>query len=216
MIDFAIRRKTAISMFFLGLSLLGYISYRYLPVELLPSVELPFLIIQVNGARDSDPFQLEREAIIPLEGAVGTLEGIDKVQSYADERGGAIFVYYTTEVDLKYAYLKLQEKVNEVRRTLPEDYFAMVQKVDTEQLSNMFMNLQVRGERALGENEAEVEFVARCRVGGIEGPDHRRRRRVLINRAVAQLDVGRALPCVESAQRPRPSRVEVVLAADDG
>ena len=38
MIDFAIRRKTAISMFFLGLSLLGYISYRYLPVELLPSV----------------------------------------------------------------------------------------------------------------------------------------------------------------------------------
>ena len=146
MIDFAIRRKTAISMFFLGLSLLGYISYRYLPVELLPSVELPFLIIQVNGARDSDPFQLEREAIIPLEGAVGTLEGIDKVQSYADERGGAIFVYYTTEVDLKYAYLKLQEKVNEVRRTLPEDYFAMVQKVDTEQLSNMFMNLQVRGE----------------------------------------------------------------------
>lgn len=29
-----------------------------------------------------------------------------------------------------------------------------------------WIDLQVRGERALGENEAEVEFVARCRVGG--------------------------------------------------
>ena len=59
MIEFVIRRRVFISMLFIGLSLLGYISYSKLPVELLPEIELPFLIIQVNNAREMDPDYVE-------------------------------------------------------------------------------------------------------------------------------------------------------------
>ena len=69
LIQFVINRKTFISMLFIGLVLLGYISYKQLPVELFPNAELPFLIVQVNGAREMDPEYMEKQAIIPLEGA---------------------------------------------------------------------------------------------------------------------------------------------------
>ncbi len=45
--SFIIRRKTLIGMVFIGLVLLGVISERQLPVELIPSVELPFLMVFV-------------------------------------------------------------------------------------------------------------------------------------------------------------------------
>ena len=79
MLEFVIKRRTFVSMFFIGLSMLGYISYKNLDLEMLPSVELPFLIVQVFGASESEPEYMEKRGIMPLEGAIGTLEGIDKI-----------------------------------------------------------------------------------------------------------------------------------------
>ena len=108
-------------MLFIGLSLLGYISYSKLPVELLPEIELPFLIIQTNNAREMDPDYVEKQAVIPLEGAVGTLEGIEKIESYVERSRSSIYVYYKSDVNLKYAFLKLQEKVDAIKTTLHQD-----------------------------------------------------------------------------------------------
>jgi len=145
MVDFVIRRKTFVSMLFVGLTLLGYVSYRNLPVDLLPNIELPFLIVQVTGMREMDPSYMEKQAIIPLESAIGMLEGIDEIESSADRRQGRIIIFYNSDVNIKYAYLRLQEQVDAVKSSLPEEFRVMVLKFDTQQLSNLFMNLQVRG-----------------------------------------------------------------------
>ncbi|HEX9972686.1 MAG TPA: efflux RND transporter permease subunit [bacterium] len=144
-IKFVINRKTFISMLFIGLVLLGYISYKQLPVELFPSAELPFLIVNVNGVREMDPEYMEKQAVIPLEGAISTLEGIDKIESFVDRRSGRLMIYYNQNVKIKYAYLKLQEQVNIIKTSLGDEFFVNVFKIDTEQLSNMFMSLQIRG-----------------------------------------------------------------------
>ncbi len=174
MLEFVIKRRTFVSMFFIGLSLLGYISYTNLDLELLPSVELPFLIVQVSGVRESDPEYIEKQAIMPLEGAIGTLEGIDGIESFVDQRQGRILVYYNPDIDLKYAYLKLQEKVDAVKTTLPAEFFVLVLKIDTQQLSNLFMNLQVRGSggvdriRNLFENEIREKFESIDGIANVE------------------------------------------------
>ena len=140
-----IRRKTLVSMLFVGLTLLGYLSYRQLPVELYPNAELPYLIIRVGVSREVDPQYLESQAIIPLEGAVSAVQGIDQIESFAEQRQGMIVVYFNPGVKMKYAYLRVQERVDGLRPTLPEEFTVNVLRVDTEQLSNQFMTLQVRG-----------------------------------------------------------------------
>jgi len=159
MLKHLIHRKTLISMIFLGLSLLGLISYSRLPLELLPNTELPFLIVQVQSLSNADPQFIEREAIIPLEGVVSSLDGIDKLESYCDRRRAGITVYFENDVNMKYAYLRLQEKVDQTKGSLGDEFLVYVLKVDTEQLTNMFMTLQIRGSggtdriRYLAENE---------------------------------------------------------------
>lgn len=169
MIEFVIRRKVLISMLFIGLSLLGYISYRNIPVELLPEVELPFLIVQVNSAREMDPQYIEKQAVIPLEGAIGTLNGIEKIESYADRNNGRLYVYYKPDVDLKYAYLKLQEKVDGVKSNLSEDFFVWVYKIDTESLANILMQLQVRGSGGMDRIRYIFEDKIRKKLEAING-----------------------------------------------
>ena len=131
-------------MLFAGLTMLGYVSYRKLPVELFPNAELPALIVQAATTLEMDPSYIEKQAIIPIEGAIGTLEGIEKIESNISSRFGTIIIYYNQNTDLKYANLKLQEKIDIVKNSIPEEFIINVIKIDLRQLTNQFMELQVR------------------------------------------------------------------------
>ena len=50
--NFLLNRRITICMLFIALSLLGYVSYKQLPVELLPNAELPVLFIQVSSQHE--------------------------------------------------------------------------------------------------------------------------------------------------------------------
>lgn len=143
--SFIIKRKVMIAMLFAGLSMMGYFSYKQLPVELIPNAQIPFLFVQVGSALEVDPRYMENQAIIPLEGAIGTLEGVEKIESTAGQRQGSIRISYPQSANIKYAYLKLVEKIDAVKKTLPQEFFVQVYKFDLEQINNMFMTIQARG-----------------------------------------------------------------------
>jgi multidrug efflux pump subunit AcrB/ABC-type multidrug transport system ATPase subunit len=133
-------------MLFAGLTMLGYVSYKKLPVELIPASDLPMLIVQVGTPLEMDPSYIETQAVVPLEGAIGTLEGIEKIETTISSRYGSINIYYDQNADLKYANLKLQEKIDIVKNSIPSEFIINVLKIDLQQLTNQFMELQVRGE----------------------------------------------------------------------
>lgn len=157
--NFIIKRKVLIAMLFAGLSMLGYFSYKQLPVELIPNANLPMLFVQVGTGIEVDPRYMENQAIIPLEGVAGSLEGVEKIESTAGQQRGSIEISFEQGTNIKYAYLKLAEKVEEIKKDLPEEFQVQVLKFDMEQLNNMFMNIQVRGSggvdrvRQITENE---------------------------------------------------------------
>ena len=114
-------------------------------MELFPNAELPMLYVQVSSQLEVDPKYMESQAIIPLEGAIGTLQGIENMESSAESRRGSIMVEFNKNVNFKYTYLKVQEKVDEIKASLPEQFRVTVVKVDLNQMKNQFMQLQVLG-----------------------------------------------------------------------
>ncbi len=143
--NFIIRRKVLIAMLFTGLSMLGIFSYKQLPVELFPNTQIPYLFVQVGTPLEVDPKYMENQAIIPIEGAIGTLKGIEKIESTNDQQQGFIQISYQRNTDIKLAYLKLLEKIEEVKKKIPADFYVQALRFDMEQLNNMLMTLQVRG-----------------------------------------------------------------------
>jgi multidrug efflux pump subunit AcrB/ABC-type multidrug transport system ATPase subunit len=143
--DFLLNRRITISMMFIAITFLGYVSYKQLSVELLPGVELPVLFVRVSSQQDLDPSYVETEVIIPLEGAVGSIGGVDNIQSTVDSRQSYIQIEFKKNINFSVTSLRLQEKINEVSATLPDGFSVQVQKVDNKQFSNDFMILQARG-----------------------------------------------------------------------
>lgn len=132
-------------MLFIGFSVMGYISYNKLPVELFPNVELPILIVQVGATSEVDPKYMESQAIVPLESVISTLEGVEEITANADSRQGMIFISFQQGVNIKYAYLKLEQKVGAIKSDLTPEFVVNIVKIDTEQFTNTFMDLQVLG-----------------------------------------------------------------------
>ena len=144
--DFIIRRKTLISMVFLAMVLLGIISYSKLNMELYPTPEMPEMVVMVNSSIEVDPSYMESQAIVPLEGIIGQLEGVSEISSMATRRNGTIEITYNEGVNLKYAQLRLQQKMNEAKSVLPSEFMVVVDKVDLRSMMNQFMTIQVLGE----------------------------------------------------------------------
>ena len=157
MIKHIIKRPVMVTMLLVGLSLLGGVSYYQLPVEFQPFVELPLLIVQVGTARDADPSYVEKNGVIPVEQAIAGMEDVEEIESSIDRRRAIIFVYYRQKTNLKYAYLKLREKLRDTQNSMEAGFFVNVWKVDTEQLANQFMTLQALGEGSLDQIREVVD-----------------------------------------------------------
>ena len=132
-------------MLFAGLTMLGYVSYKLLPVELMPNAELPMLFVQIQSRIEVDPAYMENQAVIPIEGAIGTMEGIENMESSINNNSASIQVEFKQNVNFKYTFLKLQEKIDLATADLDDNFIVVVNKVDIEQLTNQFMELQIRG-----------------------------------------------------------------------
>lgn len=169
-----IRRKVLVSMLFIGITFMGYISYTKLAVELFPNVELPVLIVQVQSATEVDPKYMERQAIVPLESAISTLEGVAEITANANSQQGMIFISFQQGVNIKYAYLKLEQKVGAIKSSLTPEFLVNIIKIDTEEFTNGFMDVQVLGSGGVDRvrNMADQYIVDRLSdvdgVGGVE------------------------------------------------
>ena len=167
--NFIIRRKILISMLFIGLVMLGVISQRRLPVELFPDIELPYLFVRVMSLRPADPVRVEKEAVIPIEEAVGTLEGIELIESEIGRGFGSITIEYKKGVNIKYAYLKLEEKIAEIRSSIPESYRVRVIKIDTQRISDNLMDIEIRGTGGIDRVRQVVDDEIKREFESIEG-----------------------------------------------
>jgi len=164
-----IDRRVTICMALVALTLLGYFSYKQLPVELLPNTELPQLYITANSRSDLSPSYMEQQVVIPLEGAISAVGGVENMESTVSGRQGSIRVDFKRGTNLKMTTVKLQEKISSIRGDFPTDVTVNVQQANVNGISNQFMSLQVRGSGGVDRLRAIVDKDVVPRLESIDG-----------------------------------------------
>ena len=89
----AIRRPVAVAMFFLGVVFLGVLSFVRLPIDLLPDVAYPRLVVYTSNPGVA-PAEIERFITEPVEQAVSTVPGVQGVESSSREGGSLVTVRF--------------------------------------------------------------------------------------------------------------------------
>lgn len=122
MLRFVIQRPIAVSMLFLALMLVGLLSFKRLPVDLLPSITYPRLTV-ITTYEDIPAEDLERLVTQRIEEVVTALSGVRRVVSRTREGISIVTVEYEWGTQMDFANLHLREAVDRVafRDDFPAD-----------------------------------------------------------------------------------------------
>lgn len=115
----SIGRPVAVSMFFLGVVFLGVLSFLRLPIDLLPDVAYPRLVVHTSHPGGA-PAEVERFITEPVEQAVSTVPGVQAVESVTREGLSLVTVRFAWGTEMDFAALGVREKLDGIRDRLPE------------------------------------------------------------------------------------------------
>jgi len=116
--DFSLRRPVTIFMIFIGVILLGFISWNRLPQELFPPITYPQLTV-VTTYKDAAPEEIELLITKPLEETIGTVSGLKTISSISKEETSIITAEFNWGTNMDFAALGVREKIDLVKERLP-------------------------------------------------------------------------------------------------
>lgn len=118
--DTSIKRPIATTMGYLIVIVLGAISFRYLPVDLLPPIEFPRLTIYVNYP-NVGPQEIETIITNPIENAVAGVPNIEKITSNSEQGSSRVTVHFAQGTNLDEAANDLRGSLDRLRDDLPPE-----------------------------------------------------------------------------------------------
>ncbi|MFL5541839.1 MAG: efflux RND transporter permease subunit, partial [Longimicrobiaceae bacterium] len=163
----AIQRPVAVAMFFLGIVFLGVLSFLRLPIDLLPDVAYPRLVVYTTDP-SAAPAEVERFITEPVEQAVSTVPGVQKVESVTREGYSLVSARFAWGTDMDFAALGTREKLDNIRDALPE-LAARPVVLRTDPRSEPILAVSVAGARDLPQLKELAEAVFRRRLEQIDG-----------------------------------------------
>ncbi|HEY3177079.1 MAG TPA: efflux RND transporter permease subunit [Candidatus Polarisedimenticolia bacterium] len=114
----SIRRPVATLMALLCVMVIGGIALARLPLAFLPTVDAPFIGIQIPHP-NSNPTQVEKEIVKPVEEVLSTLSGVKKLRSNATADGAEFNLEFSWGQNLDIVRMQVGEKMDQVRPSLP-------------------------------------------------------------------------------------------------
>ena len=117
--DLSIKRPVVATVMMLALVTLGLFSFRRLPIDLMPDVEIPVLSI-ITEYPGASPETVEREVSRKIEEAVNPIAGVKHVTSISREGLSSVIVEFNLEVKINDVSQEARAKINAIRRDLPD------------------------------------------------------------------------------------------------
>ena len=151
----AIKRPVFTVMMTLALLVLGVLGFKRLGTDLFPDVSFP--VVMVTAAYPgASPDEVENLVSKPVEDAVISLNGIDRVRSFSREGLSQTWVMFKLGVDIADAATQVRERVSQIRYKLPNDVKEpVIGRFDFSAAPVLTYTLQARGSLSLARKFAD-------------------------------------------------------------
>ena len=129
----SIERPIFVTVLFILLTVLGFLSFKSLSAELMPKFTPPLLNVQIIYPGAS-PTEVENSLTKKAEEVLSSMEGIDQMQSYSFEGMSMIMVSFDFGTDIDKAMTDAQNRLSARRAELPRDIISpMISKVSVDE-----------------------------------------------------------------------------------
>lgn len=164
---FSVKKPVTITMMILIVIVLGVVSLSKLQIDLLPQMELPYVMVQTNYA-GAGPEEVENLITKPMEQTVATVENIDGILSYSNEGSSLLLMQFAFGTDMDDVMLQLRENIDMIEGFLPEGTSSpLIAKLDPNAMPIIQMAVSSKGD--IHTTQRFAEDVISPRLERIEG-----------------------------------------------
>ncbi len=163
----SIRRPVATSMLFVAVIFLGLVSFFRLPVDLLPDIAYPKLVVYTSYPGVA-PSEVERLITAEIERQVAAVPGVERIESVSREGVSLVTLRFAWGTDMDFAALNVRERLDNARDLLPE-LASRPAVLRTDPASEPIMAVSVAGKSNLWELKDLAETVVKRRLEQIDG-----------------------------------------------
>ncbi|MGE8296610.1 MAG: multidrug efflux RND transporter permease subunit [Pseudomonas sp.] len=137
-----IRRPVATLLLSLAIMLLGGVSFGLLPVAPLPNMDFPVITVQAS-LPGASPQIMASTVATPLERALGSIAGVNQMNSNSSQGSTRIMVEFELDKDINTAAREVQAAINAARELLPSGMRTMpsYRKINPSQAPIMVISL---------------------------------------------------------------------------
>ena len=209
----SVNRPVTTAMLLLSVLTLGAISFTRIPLAYLPDVDFPAVFVTVPYP-NSNPLQIEREIVRPLEEALATIPGARRINATATADQAQLQLDFTWGETVDVARAKVFEAVEDARPDLPTDVREVfVNTFSTTRIPIVEARISAPGldlsanyerlERRIADPIRRVPGVARVDLSGVEPREVRINLRTY-RIAAHRVDIGEVAARVENLNRNLP------------
>jgi HAE1 family hydrophobic/amphiphilic exporter-1 len=165
--ELALRRPVTTTVVFVALALVGLIASRMLPLEKWPDIEFPGIFIEIPY-EGSAPEEVERLITRPIEEALATLSGVERMYSSSSEDLSRVFLQFGWDQSMGSKGIEARAKVDGIRHELPKDVRRMF--IYTGSLGDQpVLQLRISSDRDLSDSYELLDRLLKRRIERIEG-----------------------------------------------
>ena len=163
----AVKRPVFTVMVTLALLVLGGVGLSRLGTELFPDISFPVVSVSIVYPGAS-PNEVENQISKPLEDAVVSLNGIDRVQTYSRESLSTTVIFFKLGTDIQEAATEVRERVAQTRFKLPAEIKEpAVSRLDVS--AAPILTYTLHGPHSLSETRKFADDVLRPALEQVEG-----------------------------------------------
>lgn len=151
----SVKRPVTTLMAILIVVIFGIVSLARLPIDLLPSIEVPVVVV-ITNYQGVGPQEMENLVTQPLESSIATVANIETISSTSSEGQSIVIVQFAFGTDMDFASLEMREKIDLIKGLLPEGSSQpMVLKIDPSAQPIIQFALSSSGDLAKSQNISE-------------------------------------------------------------
>ncbi|MFH2143475.1 MAG: efflux RND transporter permease subunit [Bacteroidota bacterium] len=155
---FALKNKTSVYLLTVVIILFGLYSYRSLPKELFPEMELPYIMIQTIYP-GNPPIDIENFITRQIEKEVESIKGIKVIKSTSSQGASSIFIEFNPNIKIKQALQDVKDAVDKAKNELPNDLPADPMVMDIDFSEFPILNINISGDYSIDELRGFAEII---------------------------------------------------------
>ncbi|SDB15698.1 efflux RND transporter permease subunit [Eubacterium oxidoreducens] len=122
---------------------IGAVSLRKLQTDLLPQMELPYIMVIVTEPGAS-PDEVEADVVEPLESSLGTVSGVENVLSTSSNNYGLVTLEFGSDTDMNSALVRVSQAVDTIE--FPEGCGTPnLMEIGMDMMASMYANVNYEG-----------------------------------------------------------------------